>query len=213
MSAQRHYQQSLPHLQKSWFQQHRHLPPNSDILAPVGKYHLFRSLRFSSREPLSQVLVITSSSLPTPLKLQGDSCSLQFLPFWYLRGTLSNRNIMWILVFNFLVATLKKFFKMVKLILMMYRVYQSDLLSFQYMITVKLLMRFFIWSFWNLVCLLYLQHISVWRINFTRNIWSILRFHKIYSWKYRFTKSSCSKHRSKFSNNLIEYQFVIFIWK
>ena len=147
MSAQRHYQQSVPPLQKSWFQQHRHLPPNSDILASVGKYPLFRSLRFSSREPLSQVLVITNSSLPTPLKLQGDSCSLQFLPLWHLRGTLSNRKIMWMLVFNFLVATLKKFFKMVKLILMMYRVYQSDLLSFQYMITVKLLMRYFYMKF------------------------------------------------------------------
>ena len=143
MSAQRHYQQSVPIIQKSGFQQHGHLPPNSDILAPVGKYPLFRSLRFSSREPLSQVLVITNSSLPAPPKLQGDSCSLQFLPLWHLRGTLSNRNIMWILLFNFLVATLEKVLKMVKLILMMYRIYQSDLFSFQYMITVKLSMRYF----------------------------------------------------------------------
>lgn len=35
---------------------------------------------------------------------------------------------------------------MVKLILMMYRVYQSDLLSFQYMITVKLMRYFYMKS-------------------------------------------------------------------
>lgn len=50
---------------------------------------------------------------------------------------------------------------MVKLILMMYRVYQSDLLSFQYMITVKLMRYFYMKSLKSGVSFILTAHFNV----------------------------------------------------
>lgn len=102
----------VPPSSEIWVQHHRDLPPSSEVSVPVGKCPLFRSLRFSSRDPVSQVLVIqpllSPCPLPPALLPKGNSCFLQFLPLWNLREALSNKNIMWILVFTSLVATFKK---------------------------------------------------------------------------------------------------------
>ena len=60
-----------------WVQRHRDLPPSSEVSVPVGKCPLFRSLRFSSRDPLSQVLVIQPLLSPCPPPPRHLPCCLR----------------------------------------------------------------------------------------------------------------------------------------